>query len=182
LAHGSVVSATIAKGRIRHIDIADAMAVDGVIAVFTHTHRPKLAASDDKYGDDIAPPGAPFRPLYDDQIRFSGQPVALVVAEELEISRFAASLVRIDYEPQQHTTAFEGQRSRAGVRDGEAANLHKRGDPEKAFAQAPVRVEAEYRMPVEHHNPMEMFGKCGRATAASPSTTRRRGRRTAETM
>ena len=37
-------------------------------------------------------------------------------------------------------------------------NLHKRGDPAKAFAQAPVRVEAEYRMPVEHHNPMEMFG------------------------
>jgi xanthine dehydrogenase YagR molybdenum-binding subunit len=158
LAHGFVVSATIAKGRIRHIDIADAMAVDGVIALFTHAHRPKLASSDDKYGDDIAPPGAPFRPLYDDQVRFSGQPVALVVAEEPEIARFAASLVRIDYEPKQHMTDFEGERSRATVRDGEAANLHKRGDPEKAFAHAPVRAEAEYRMPVEHHNPMEMFG------------------------
>ena len=35
---------------------------------------------------------------------------------------------------------------------------HSRGNAAKAFAQAPVRVEAEYRMPVEHHNPMEMFG------------------------
>jgi xanthine dehydrogenase YagR molybdenum-binding subunit len=158
LAHGFVVSATIARGRIKHIDIADAMAVEGVIAVFTHAHRPKLASSDDKYGDEVAPPGSPFRPLYDDQVRFSGQSVALVVAEEPEIARFAASLIRIDYEPEQHVTDFEGQRSRAAVRDGEAANLHKRGDPEKAFAQAPVRVDAEYRIPVEHHNPMEMFG------------------------
>ena len=30
---------------------------------------------------------APFRPLYDDRILFSGQPVALVVAEEFEIAR-----------------------------------------------------------------------------------------------
>src|SRR5215471_3958616 len=68
LAHGFVVSSTIAKGRIRHIDITDAMAVDGVIAVFTHAPRPKLASSDEKYADDIAPPGAPFRPLYDDKV------------------------------------------------------------------------------------------------------------------
>ncbi|HEY7297503.1 MAG TPA: xanthine dehydrogenase family protein molybdopterin-binding subunit [Xanthobacteraceae bacterium] len=158
LAHGFVVSATIAKGRIRHIDIADAMAVAGVIAVFTHAHRPELPSADNKYGDDIAPPGSPFRPLYDDKVRFSGQPVALVVAEEPEIACFAASLIRIDYEPQQHVTDFERQLGRAAVRDGEAANLHKRGDPAKAFGEAPVRIEAEYAMAVEHHNPMEMFG------------------------
>jgi xanthine dehydrogenase YagR molybdenum-binding subunit len=158
LAHGFVVSATIAKGRIRGIDIADAMAVDGVIAVFSHAHRPKLPSTDDKYGDDIAPPGAPFRPLYDDAIRFSGQPVALVVAEEPEIARFAASLIRVEYEPQQHVTDFEGQLGRAAVCDGEAAHLHKRGDPAKTFGEAPLRIEAEYSMAVEHHNPMEMFG------------------------
>ena len=32
-----------------------------------------------------------------------------------------------------------------------------RGDPVEAFEQAAVRIEAEYRMPVEHHNPMETF-------------------------
>ena len=41
--------------------------------------------------------GTPFRPLYDDKIVFSGQPIALVVAEEWEIARFAASLVRVEY-------------------------------------------------------------------------------------
>ena len=32
-----------------------------------------------------------------------------------------------------------------------------RGNAEKAFASAAVQVEAEYRVPVEHHNPMELF-------------------------
>jgi len=36
----------------------------------------------ERYEDEVAPPGSPFRPLYDDVVRFSGQPVALVVAEE----------------------------------------------------------------------------------------------------
>src|SRR6267142_6903071 len=104
LAHGVVVSSAIAKGRIRRIDARDALAVDGVIDVLTHQNRPKLAASDKKYQDDVAPPGSPFRPLYDDTVRWSGQPVALVVAEELEIARYAASLVHVDYEREPHTT------------------------------------------------------------------------------
>jgi xanthine dehydrogenase YagR molybdenum-binding subunit len=54
LAHGFVVSATIAKGRIRRIHTADALAVDGVLDVFTHAHRPKLAAAEKKYGDQVA--------------------------------------------------------------------------------------------------------------------------------
>src|SRR5258708_34587403 len=32
-----------------------------------------------------------------------------------------------------------------------------RGQAEQAFANAAVQVEAEYRVPVEHHNPMEPF-------------------------
>src|SRR5256886_15662314 len=95
LAHGFVVSSAIAKGRIKRIHTADALSVDGVLDVFTHEHRPELASSDEKYKDEVAPDGSPFRPLYDDRILFSGQPVALVVAEEVEIARFAASLVRV---------------------------------------------------------------------------------------
>jgi len=156
LAHGVVVSATVAKGRIKRIHTADAFAVDGVLDVFTHRHRPRFASSDESYQDEIAPPGSPFRPLYDDQILFSGQPVALVVAEEFEIARFAASLVRVDYERQAHITDFQARRGSAAV-----SKQHEvpppRGNPTAAFAQAAVRVEAEYRMPVEHHNPMEPF-------------------------
>ncbi len=159
LAHGFVVSSAIAKGRIKHVHTADAFAVDGVLDVFTHEHRPKLASSDEKYKDEIAPDGSPFRPLYDDRILFSGQPVALVVAEEFEIARFAASLVRVEYERQAHVTDFEAQyeRARASKQKDTATRSTARGNAAKAFAQAAVRIKAEYRMPVEHHNPMEPF-------------------------
>ncbi len=157
LAYGFVVSSAIAKGRIKHIHTADALAVGGVLDVFSHAHRPKLASSDEKYKDDIAPDGSPFRPLYDDRIVFSGQPVVLVVAEALEIARFAASLVRIEYEPEAHVTDLEAQRKRGAISAADNSHSHKRGDPARAFEQAAVKVKAEYRMPVEHHNPMEPY-------------------------
>jgi xanthine dehydrogenase YagR molybdenum-binding subunit len=162
LAHGFVVSSAIAKGRIRRIHTADALAVDGVIDVFTHEHRPKLASSHEKYTDEVAPSGSPFRPLYDDKILFNGQPVALVVAEEFEIARFAASLIRVEYERKPHVTDFEAQRKRGAVSKRDPSHSIARGNPAPAFEQAPVRIKAEYRMPVEHHNPMEPFA----ATAA----------------
>jgi xanthine dehydrogenase YagR molybdenum-binding subunit len=159
LAYGFVVSSAIGKGRIRAIHTAEALAVSGVLDIFTHAHRPKLALSDEKYSDEVAPPGSPFRPLYDDQIRFSGQPLALVVAEDPETARFAASLIRIDYGQRAHITDLEGNRGRArAVSENGQSHSHKRGNAAKAFKQSPIRVEVEYRMPVEHHNPMEMYG------------------------
>jgi xanthine dehydrogenase YagR molybdenum-binding subunit len=157
LAHGCVVSSAIAKGRIKRIHTADALSVDGVLAVFTHEHRPKLASSHEKYTDEVAPSGSPFRPLYDDKILFSGQPVALVVAEEFEIARFAASLIRVEYERKPHVTDFEAQRKRGAISKRDPAQSVARGNPAPAFEQAAVRIKAEYRMPVEHHNPMEPF-------------------------
>jgi len=150
LAHGFVVSSAIAKGRIKRIHTDDAVAVEGVLDVFTHEHRPALAPSDEEYKDEVAPPGSPFRPLYADQIHFSGQPVALVVAEEFEIARFAASLVRAEYEPQAHVTDFDAQYERAI--GSTQPHLPIRGNPAEAFDQAVVRVQAEYRMPVEHQS------------------------------
>jgi xanthine dehydrogenase YagR molybdenum-binding subunit len=155
LAHGFVVSSAIAKGRIKRIHTEDALAVEGVLDVFTHEHRPELAPSDEEYRDEVAPPGSPFRPLYDDRIHFSGQPVALVVAEEFEIARFAASLVRVEYERQAHVTDFEAQHERAAGPNQPHAPT--RGNPAEAFERAAVQVRAEYRMPVEHHNPIETF-------------------------
>jgi xanthine dehydrogenase YagR molybdenum-binding subunit len=155
VAHGFVVSSQVAKGRIKRIHTADALAVGGVLDVFTHEHRPKLASSDEKYGDEVAPPGAPFRPLYDGEIHFSGQPVALVVAEEFEIARFAASLIRAEYERQEPVTDFDAQRAKLPTRSPKPSVA--RGNPAAASDRAPVRVDAEYRMPVEHHNPMETF-------------------------
>jgi xanthine dehydrogenase YagR molybdenum-binding subunit len=159
LVHGFVITSAIARGRIRQIDTRDALAVDGVLDVITHENRPKLARSDDKYHDEVAPPGIPYRPLYDDKIRWSGQPVALVVAENLETARYAASFVQIEYQRDEHVTDVEEERANAYVPPEERAGVGRpaedAGDAAEAFAQAEVRIEAEYRTPIEHHNPME---------------------------
>jgi xanthine dehydrogenase YagR molybdenum-binding subunit len=157
LAHGVVVSSTIARGRIKRVHVADALAVEGVLDVFTHEHRPRLASSHEKYTDDIAPSGSPFRPLYDAEILFNGQPIALVVAEEFEIARFAASLIRVEYEQQAHVTDFDARRERGEVTKRDPAHSKTRGEAAAAFDKAATRIKAEYRMPVEHHNPMEPF-------------------------
>jgi Aerobic-type carbon monoxide dehydrogenase, large subunit CoxL/CutL homologs len=94
--------------------------------------------------------------FYDDQVRFNGQPIALVVAEEFEIARFAASLIHVDYEQDAHVTDFEAQRQRtAGAKRPKP--VHTRGKATRAFDEAAVRVDAAYSMPVEHHNPMEPY-------------------------
>ena len=98
LLYGSVVTSTIAKGRITRIDTSAAKRVKGVLDVLTHANRPPMADDDKAYKDEVAPSGSPFRPLYDDRIMFNGQPIALVVAETSEVARFAASLVRVEYE------------------------------------------------------------------------------------
>ncbi|NAT18179.1 aldehyde oxidase, partial [Pseudomonas syringae pv. actinidifoliorum] len=94
LLHGSVVSSTIAKGRVLNIDISEALKVPGVVAVLDHSNRPSLASYDENYEDADSADGSPFRPLYNDKVLYSGQPLALVVAETLELARHAGSLVR----------------------------------------------------------------------------------------
>jgi xanthine dehydrogenase YagR molybdenum-binding subunit len=97
LAHASVVCSTIAKGRIVDIDSGAALRVKGVVSILTHQDLPDIV--DDQNGEDeTIPPGSQFRLLHDKEIRFNGQPVALVVARTPEIARFAASLVRVEYE------------------------------------------------------------------------------------
>jgi xanthine dehydrogenase YagR molybdenum-binding subunit len=155
LAYAAVVTSTIAKGRLAQIDTSAALRVDGVLDVLTHENRPRMARRASAYKDDVAPEqGAPFRPLYDDTILFSGQPVALVLAEEWEIARFAATLVQIEYEAEACVTDLKVQRERTF----EVEQPHQpRGDADKAYAAAAVRHEAEYFIPIEHHNPMELF-------------------------
>jgi xanthine dehydrogenase YagR molybdenum-binding subunit len=155
LVYGSVVASTVAKGRIAGIDMAEALAVEGVIAVLTHQNRPPMARDDRAYSDETAPEdGSPFRPLYDDQIRFSGQPVALVLAEQWETARFAASLLRVEYKTDAHMTDLHRRLDQAKA----AGSPPKaRGNAEQAFAAAEIRHEGDYYIPTEHHNPMELF-------------------------
>jgi xanthine dehydrogenase YagR molybdenum-binding subunit len=155
LAYGCVVESAIARGRIARIDSSEALRVAGVLGVLTHDKRPGMAESDKAWNDDVAPEqGSPFRPLFDDRIRFSGQPIALVLAEEWEIARYAATLVRVEYDQEASVTDLYQQREKSFV----VKKPEKpRGNAEKAFAAAKVRHEAEYFIPTEHHNPMELY-------------------------
>jgi xanthine dehydrogenase YagR molybdenum-binding subunit len=164
LAYGSIVASTIAKGRILRIDSTAALAVQGVIDVLTHANRPPMANDDLAYKDDVAPAGAPFRPLYDGNVKFNGQPIALVIAATSEIARFAASLVRVEYEWDSHVTDISRQRGAAIAVKPPANPLEalftppkERGTPEQALAAAAVRHAGEYSVPIEHHNPMELY-------------------------
>ena len=162
LAHAYVVGSTVAKGRIARIDASQALSVQGVIDVLTHQNRPRMASADSGYKDDVAPEGSPYRPLFDDRILFNGQPVALVVAEEPEIARFAASLVRVEYHQEAHVTDLRSQRDTAFALTAPASPdpftpPKARGMAEQAFAAAAVRFTGEYHVPIEHHNPMELY-------------------------
>ncbi|WP_151118134.1 xanthine dehydrogenase family protein molybdopterin-binding subunit [Hypericibacter adhaerens] len=154
LAYGSMVTSTIARGRIAAIDAAEALRVPGVLDVLTHANRPAMADRDEAYHDDAAPDGSPFRPLFDDRVLFNGQPVAVVLAEDIETARFAASLVKIEYAAETPATDLEAERSHAVVVE---KPWKGRGDAASAFASAPVKLEAEYFIPMEHHNPMELY-------------------------
>ena len=160
LVYGVVVSSAIAKGTITRIDAADALALDGVLQVFTHENAPRLPRSDSSDRDEVAPPGSPFRPLDDAEIKYSAQPVALVVATTFELARYAASLVRVGYDRAAHATDLKEGRAGAYTpppREPIPPVPKPRGQAEQAFANAAVQVDAEYLVPVEHHNPMEPF-------------------------
>lgn len=161
LLFGHIVSSAIAKGRIASIDISAAMALPGVLRVFSHKDRPSLAWFDRKWKDDDAPSGSPFRPLYDDEVMFSEQPIALVVAETTELARHAATLVRVTYKTAEHATdlrkAHKTAREPSKGKSGFEPPPKARGDAAGALKEAPVQVAVDYVTAPQHHNPMEMF-------------------------
>ncbi len=160
LVYGYIVSSAIARGRITRIDTSQALALPGVLQVFTHQNRPSLAWFDRKWRDEVAPTGSPFRPLYDDQIIHSLQPIALVVATSFELARYGARLVQVEYKAAAHRTDLHAERKntfRPGNEKGGFEPPPKPwGDADKALAQSEVTVDALYTQATEHHNPMEM--------------------------
>jgi xanthine dehydrogenase YagR molybdenum-binding subunit len=157
LAYGFIVLGTVAKGTIKAIDTREAERAPGVVRVFTHLNTPKLGPK--TVTEDAPPRGArderdkSFRALQSDRIYFNAQPVALVVAETYEQARYASRLVKVNYNAEKHSTDTEAVRGRARLPP--RSSQKPRGNPEEAMRVAPVKIEAQYRIPIEHHNPME---------------------------
>ncbi|SDD44106.1 xanthine dehydrogenase YagR molybdenum-binding subunit [Dyadobacter soli] len=163
LLYGYVVHATITKGRITRLDTGAAKALQGVVDVITHENRPEVASADLKYIDMDAPPGLVFKPLTDPEVRYNGQPVALVLAEDFETARYASGLVEVEYETQAFETCLDHNLDNAREPGKGFSTMLKPPPPkptgnfEQAFRDSPFKVDAEFRHGSEHHNPMELF-------------------------
>ncbi|CAM3386797.1 xanthine dehydrogenase family protein molybdopterin-binding subunit [Flavobacterium chungbukense] len=163
LLYGYVVNSTITKGTIKIIDTADAKALEGVIEIFTHENRPSTAWFDFQYADMDAPPGTVFKPLKDNEIKYNGQPIALVVADTFEMARYAATQIKLAYVEEKFETDLESNIDKARKPKKGMASMLKppppkpAGDFEKAYESSFVQSSGEFKHGTEHHNPMEMF-------------------------
>src|SRR5216117_2826934 len=86
-AYGYVVGSAIAKGRITSINLTDAKAAPGVLAIVTAENAGKLAKGNLNTAKLLGGP----------DIEHYHQAIAVVVAETFEQARAAAQLVRVDY-------------------------------------------------------------------------------------
>lgn len=157
LSHGVITTSTIAKGRVINIDTKEAQAVPGVIAVITHQNAPQLPFEKIPQEQKIstASPGEYPHTFYTDRIYFYGQPVAVTVAETLEQAEQAASLIQVEYQEEQHNVSVEQAKANGKVVTPENKPDQSRGDAESALANAEVSIDSEYKVPTEHHNPIE---------------------------
>jgi carbon-monoxide dehydrogenase large subunit len=97
--HACFVRSPFARARIDGIDASAALALRGVRAVFTAAdlNADVKEAWHAIAGKDV--PDTPRPPLAEDEAKFVGDPVALVIAESRYIAEDAAELVEVDFEP-----------------------------------------------------------------------------------
>jgi len=159
LVHAVMVTSTVAKGRVKKLDVTAAERAAGVLAVLTYRNAPRLPYRPHK--STLDPMGERLHVLQDDAVRFNGQPLAVVVADTLEQAEYAATLVRIEYAVGTPRLDFIGGLAHAVVPEVSLLPNSplpadtRRGDPERAFAEAAVTVEADYFIARQQHNPME---------------------------
>lgn len=135
--------------RLIDVDISRAAALPGVVTVLTARDVPV-----NEYGIIFMDQ----RVLASDVVRWTGEAVAVVVAETEQIANEARDLIRVDYEPLPVVTDVEAALVPGAplVHPEQGSNeiIHykvRRGDPDRALEEADVIIEGEYRVPhVEH--------------------------------
>jgi xanthine dehydrogenase YagR molybdenum-binding subunit len=154
------VEATIANGRVVKLDVDAAQNMPGVRAIF---HRENIG----KIFRSVAGPG--FEgiiderrpPFEDDIVRYYGQYVALAVADTFETAKAAADAVRVTYAKEKPNVAIELKADdEPDVVPGTFGMNNRlqsqRGNADRAFATAPVKLDHTYVTPAETHNPIEL--------------------------
>jgi carbon-monoxide dehydrogenase large subunit len=184
-AYAVFVRSPHAHAAIHAVDTAAALAAPGVLAVYTGADyrdgglaMPRAAMPRKKA--DGSPMFAPQRPaLVVDRVRYVGDPVAMVIAESLDMARDAAECVGVEYRPLPAVTSVaEAARPEAPrLWDDNSDNIshtYERGDrraTEAAFAGAARIVARRYVVSRVHAQYMEPRGALGAYDAAEDRYT-----------
>jgi carbon-monoxide dehydrogenase large subunit/6-hydroxypseudooxynicotine dehydrogenase subunit gamma len=168
--HMRIVRSPFAHGEIKSVDTEAAAKLPGVIAVWTSADIIDLPPIDfraDKSAEELKP----FRQhvLARDRVRYVGDPVAAVFAEDPYIAEDAAEMVEINVEPLRVIADADdepgdfvpGLSSEAGIL------THTYGDIEAAFADAAHVIELDLRTGRHSGVPMETRGAIGVHDAAT---------------
>jgi aerobic carbon-monoxide dehydrogenase large subunit len=97
--HACFVRSQFPRAAIRGIDASAALALPGVRAVWTAADLNAAVKEQWHTSMGAQSPETPRPPLAEGEVRFVGDPVALVVADNRYIAEDAADLVEVDYEP-----------------------------------------------------------------------------------
>jgi CO/xanthine dehydrogenase Mo-binding subunit len=148
---GHTLRSPHAHARIVELDLSDALKLPGVHAVLTHEDVP----GQKRYGLEF--PDQPV--LAFDRVRYFGEPVAVVAAEDPEQARRAAERIRVVYEPLAPVVDVEQATEQEPIHDQPWTHGHgylddprpnivrhiviRHGDPE---AQGEVSVSGYYEL------------------------------------
>lgn len=154
MTYAVLVGSTITKGSIKTIDIKSAENAPGVLAVVTYQNSPKVPGH--MAAKDPAKPekkNGPIKVFNDNRVWYNGFPIAMVIADSYERALYSASLVKATYNKEAHDTMPPKDLSKGEHPWG--GKEETRGTAE-AWKTAPVKLEQEYTIPNEMHNPMEL--------------------------
>ncbi|HEX2885355.1 xanthine dehydrogenase family protein molybdopterin-binding subunit [Vineibacter terrae] len=155
LAHAVLVTSDIARGKVAALHLDKARAVPGVLDIVSYGDVDGISRP--VHGNTSA---TSLGPLHEKTIMHDGQIMALVVADTLEAASEAAELVRADYTAERPSASLDSPGTQTEPAAG-ASEMYpedpETGDFDKAFATAPVKLEAEYVTAPETHNPIELF-------------------------
>lgn len=149
--HAHFVRSPIAHGRVASLDVAPALEVAGVRAVLTR--------------EDVEGIRYDSGQLFDQTIRFAGQPLAAVCAETPEAAERAAKAVIVRVETEKHAVSIEDALAPGaplvrpkGNTSKDSPRITKRGDADAALRSADVVVRREFRTPCALHTALEPHG------------------------
>ena len=169
MVHAFVVRSPFAHARFSRIQVDAARAASGVIDVFTATDLPDRGRPiPTRMFHDEAAKGFLQRPLADGEARYSGEPVAVVVATTRYAAEDAAELLGIDYEPLPVILDPDD-----AVTSGQVAGhlVVEHGDIDEAFRRADLVVGGEFHVQRHGAVPLETRGLVAEHDAATESVT-----------